>query len=116
MLPLSWSAHFTRSLTSLQGMRSLLALIQNLIVQQSNSAANNPIIHTFAQPVDRAQERTLQATLQHPDKFSSVRLNLSWTKIPAKHPTKRVVLIQKIEGHYITEMGLLSPTPPRVTN
>jgi hypothetical protein len=72
-------------------------------------------MHTFAQHVDRAQERTLQATLQRPDKFLSVRLNLRF-KVPTKHPTKRVVLIQKIEGRYITEMGLLSPTPPRVTN
>ena len=106
MLPLSWSAHLTRSLTSLQGMRSLLALRPSLIVQQLSSAANNPIMHTFAQHVGHAQERTLRETLQHPDKFSSARTN----------STKRVVLIQKIEGHYITGMGLLSPTPPRVTN
>ena len=100
------SAHFTRSLISLLGMRNILALGQNLKVHQSSSAANNPIMHTFAQHVGHAQERTLRETLQHPDKFSSARTN----------STKRVVLIQKIEGHYITGMGPLSPTPPRVTN
>jgi hypothetical protein len=76
-------------------MRRLLALRPNLIVHQLSSVANNPIMHTFVQPVGRALGRILQATLQHPDKFSSARTN----------STKRVVLIQKIEGLYITGMG-----------
>ena len=50
---------------------------------------------TFAQHVGHAQERTLQATLQHQDRFSSVRTN----------SMKHVVLTKIMEGGlFITGM------------
>ena len=57
-----------------QVMRKLLALSQNLgVTTQSNSAANNPIMRTFAQPVGHALGRTLPVTLLRRGSFSFAR-------------------------------------------